>query len=109
VIDGVDLMPFLTGKTTAAPHEVLRWRNGENAAVRKGQWKLFKGGTRYWLFDLSTDVGEKKDLAAERPDVVEQLKTELTTWEAQLKAPLWPCRAPGGTFEVDGVKLNICV
>lgn len=83
--------------------------NGENAAVRKGQWKLFKGGTRYWLFDLSTDLGEQKDLAAERPDVVQQLKSELTTWEAQLKAPLWPCRAAGGTFEVDGVKLNICV
>lgn len=109
VIDGVDVMPYLTGKTTSAPHDVLRWRNGENAAVRKGQWKLFKGGTRYWLFDLSTDVGEQKDLAAERPDVVQQLKSELTTWEAQLKAPLWPCRAAGGTFEVDGVKLNICV
>lgn len=99
----------LTGQTKSAPHDVLRWRNGQNAAVRKGHWKLFKGGDRYWLFDLSTDRGEQKDLAAKRPEIVEQLKAELTKWEAELKAPMWPCRTPGGTFEVDGVTLNICV
>ena len=40
VLDGVNLMPFLTGQTKTAPHEVLRWRNGPNAAVRKGNWKV---------------------------------------------------------------------
>ncbi len=110
VIDGVNLIPYLTGKNKAAPHEVLCWRNGSNAAVRKGNWKLFKGGDHYWLFDLSKDTGEQKNLAAERPEIVEQLKKELAKWEAQMKEPLWPCRkAPGGIWEVDGIKLDICI
>ena len=44
VLDGVNLIPYLTGQKKTPPHEVLCWRNGANAAVRKGNWKLFKGG-----------------------------------------------------------------
>ena len=107
--DGVDLMPYLTGKKKSAPHDVLCWRNGANAAVRKGNWNLFKGGDHYWLFDLSKDIGEKKNVADQFPKVVEELKKELRRWEAQMKEPLWPCRKPGGEWEVDGIKLDTCV
>ncbi len=107
--DGVNLMPYLTGQKKTSPHEVLCWRNGPNAAVRKGDWKLFKGGDHYWLFDLSKDIGEQKNLAAAHPELVEQLKKELAKWEAQMKEPLWPCRKPGGNWEVDGIKLDPCV
>lgn len=41
-IDGVDLMPYLTGKKTEAPHETLFWRYGTQAAVRRGDWKLIR-------------------------------------------------------------------
>jgi arylsulfatase A-like enzyme len=41
-IDGVNLMPHLTGKQTKAPHDVLFWRMGPQAAVRKGDWKLVR-------------------------------------------------------------------
>jgi arylsulfatase A-like enzyme len=41
-IDGVDLMPYLTGKQAGPPHEVLFWRMGPQAAVRKGDWKLIR-------------------------------------------------------------------
>lgn len=107
--DGVDLLPYLTGKNKAAPHEVLCWRNSPNAAIRKGNWKLFMGGEQVWLFDLSKDVGEQKNLAPERPDIVSQLKKDFATWEAQLKPPLWPCREAQGNWAVDGVKLKICI
>ena len=110
VMDGVNLMPYLTGKNKAAPHLVLCWRNGANAAVRKGNWKLFKGGDHYWLYDLSKDIGEQKNRATEHPDIVEELKKELAKWEAQMKEPLWPCRkASGSIWEVDGIKLDICI
>ncbi len=109
VYDGVDLMPFLTGQKKNAPHEALCWRNGDNAAVRKGNWKLFKGGGQYWLFDLSKDIGEQKDMAGQYPEIVEQLKRELAKWEAQLKQPLWPCREAAGNWEFEGVKLRICI
>jgi arylsulfatase A-like enzyme len=107
--DGVNLLPFLTGKNQQAPHEVLCWRNGENAGVRKGQWKLFKGGDQYWLFDLSKDKGEQQNVADKNPKIVADLKNELQKWEAQMKAPLWPCRPAGSNWEVDGAKLNICI
>ena len=107
--DGVNLMPFLTGKNKQGPHEVLCWRNGENAGVRKGNWKLFKGGDKYWLYDLTKDQGEQQSVADKHPQVVEDLKKELQKWEAQMKAPLWPCRPAGGDWLVDGVKLNICI
>ncbi|MEW6212768.1 MAG: sulfatase-like hydrolase/transferase [Acidobacteriota bacterium] len=109
VYDGVDLMPFLTGQKKNAPHEVLCWRNGDNAAVRKGKWKLFKGGTQYWLFDLSKDIGEQKNMAGLHPELVEQLKKELAKWESQLKQPMWPCREAAGNWEFEGVKLRICI
>jgi arylsulfatase A-like enzyme len=107
--DGVNLLPYLTGKTQKPPHDVLCWRNGENAAVRKGNWKLFKGGEHYWLFDLSKDIGEQQNLAGKHPGVVEELKKEFAKWEAQMKQPLWPCREAAGDWDVDGVKLKICI
>lgn len=107
--DGVDLMPFLTGQKKNEPHEVLCWRNGDNAAVRKGKWKLFKGGAHYWLYDLSNDTGELKDLANQHPEIVEQLKKELAKWESQLMQPMWPCREAPGNWEFEGVKLRICI
>lgn len=109
--DGVDLLPYLTGKKKTGPHEVLCWRNGENAGVRKGRWKLFKGGDHYWLFDLSKDIGEQQNVADKYPAIVAQLKKELADWEARMKPPMWPCRKVGDAFPVviDGVKLNLCI
>ena len=107
--DGVDLLPYLTGKNKAAPHDVLCWRNSPNSAIRKGNWKMFVGGDQVWLFDLSKDIGEQKNLAKERPDIVTQLKKDFAQWEAQLKQPLWPCREAQGNWELDGVKLKICI
>ena len=34
--DGVNLLRYLTGEVTTAPHEALYWRFGPQKAVRKG-------------------------------------------------------------------------
>lgn len=108
--DGVNLLPYLTAKgKRPPPHVALFWRNGPNAAVRKGNWKLFKGGDHYWLYDLSKDIGEHKNLAFARPDIVEQLKKEFSRWEAQMKEPLWPCRKTPGNWDFEGVNLDPCI
>ena len=88
-IDGVDLLPHLTGKTEKPPHEALFWRFGQWSAIRKGPWKLLKERGAWRLFDLSSDLGEAKDLAAEKKDLVAEMKGELERWEAQLAEPLW--------------------
>src|SRR5262249_38581618 len=45
-LDGVDLIPYLTGAKTGVPHDVLFWRMEPNFAVRAGKWKLIKAGDK---------------------------------------------------------------
>lgn len=92
--DGVDLMPFLTGKESGAPHERLYWRVGAQAALRKGHWKLVRTGQKgrpgpWQLYDLGKDPGESHDLARENPAVVGELVREWETLDAEMVDPLF--------------------
>lgn len=102
-LDGVDLLPFLTGRASGRPHETLYWRLGTTMAIRSGSWKLVKmsnGGFMQdpahmtlegaELFDLATDIGEAKNLAAAHPDRVRMLGDAWQKWASQLSAPKWP-------------------
>ncbi len=65
----------------------LAWEIFGNRAVRQGEWKLrwqYKSfGKGEWeLFNLAADPGERKDLAAERPD---KLKELLAIWEGYVR------------------------
>jgi arylsulfatase B len=91
-LDGVNLIPFLQGETKTAPHKNLFWRTGggQNYAVRSGDWKLVRNGKQAdELYDLSTDIGEAKDLASARPEVVAKLSADLSAWNKELIAPLF--------------------
>lgn len=88
--DGVNLLPFLTGRDAGPPHETLYWRYGPQRAVRHGNYKLLKRRDReYELYDLAQDVGEKRDLAAAQPDVVKQLAALYDRWNSELAEPSW--------------------
>lgn len=96
VLDGVDLLPYLSGKE-GAPHEYLFWRFHEEAAARHQQWKLIKdaaGACR--LYDVVADPAEEKDVAADHAEVVQAMRERLTQWESELKPPLWKGRSPKG-------------
>ena len=89
-LDGVDLMPFLTGGNTARPHQTMYWRFGEQWAVRHVDWKLVvsKGGSgRPELYDLSRDIGESQDLASTEPQRVAELQKLYDAWNAQQAPP----------------------
>ncbi len=89
-LDGVDLVPFVTGRAEGAPHEVLFWRRGVAAAVRAGDWKLIRSeGNPTLLFDLAEDPGERTNLADRRPDKLAELSAHLEAWEAELATPGW--------------------
>jgi arylsulfatase A-like enzyme len=97
-IDGVDLMPFITGKDNGRPHEALYWRYGPQWAIRKGDWKLMKGpqSSQPELYNLTADISEAKDLASSDPAKVKELQTAYDAWNGQLKEALWqPGRAAG--------------
>ena len=100
--DGVNLLPHLEGKVTTPPHETLYWRFGDQMAIRHGNLKLVqgRGADQRMLFDLAADIGEQKDLAAERPEAVKELTAKYDAWNATLPKPAWgqPNRALG-TFK----------
>ena len=90
--DGVNIVPYLTGETKSAPHERLFWRTGGGKAhaVREGNWKLVRQqGKPAELYDLAADIGETKNLAAEKPDVVARLVAALDAWDKELIAPVF--------------------
>lgn len=90
-IDGVDLLPYLSGEKSGAPHERLFWRTGGfkgTHAVRQGKWKFVqKTGAEPELYDLSTDMGESKNLASEKPETVTQITAAIAEWEKGTIAP----------------------
>jgi arylsulfatase A-like enzyme len=101
-LDGVNLLPYLTGENTREPHEALFWRFGPQKAIRKGRWKLVdwrdfetKKDSGWQLYELAKDVGEKKDLAAAQPKIVAELSAAWDAWNKGNIAPLWH----GGTTE----------
>lgn len=92
-IDGVDLLPFLTGEVDTAPHEKLFWRFGQTSAIRKGDYKLLiLPDEPPKLFNLAEDIAEKHNLAADRPELAKDLLSALKEWDSQLAEPLWPGR-----------------
>jgi uncharacterized sulfatase len=90
VLDGVNLLPYLTGKNPGAPHEVLFWRWANHYAIRKGDWKYITLGGSQYLFNLATDPYEKKDLAAQHPEQVKALRSQLAQWTQTLIPPGLP-------------------
>ena len=108
-LDGVDLLPHLSGKNKSLPHEALFWSNGPNKAARMGKWKLVKAGEHSWLFDLDKDIGETINLAEEKPQVLEKLEAALRRWQGEMKPPAWPSKPNRRKMEIDGIpwEMNI--
>lgn len=86
-LDGVNLIPYLTGQKNGPPHEVLYWRWIDQAAMRKGKWKYLRGGDREYLFDLHADISETKNLLAEFPEIAAPFRAELEAWSETLSPP----------------------
>ncbi len=89
-LDGVDIIPYLTGKSEEAPHDALYWRYGNQFAVRKGNWKMLKMGDKSpELYDLAADIGESRNLASEKPEKLKELEEQYAKWNSELVKPLW--------------------
>jgi len=82
-IDGISLAPAFQGMKDPPEHEFLYWEyasSGGNQAIRAGKWKalrkdLIKEPMRMFeLYDLSTDPGEKFNVANQHPEVILKMK-----------------------------------
>ncbi len=83
-LDSLSFAPTLRGDQQAA-HASLYWElyeRGGSQAVRQGRWKAVRapiGTGAIELFDLTEDLGEARDLAAQHPDVVRRLAALMDT------------------------------
>jgi len=91
--DGIDVSPVLLGRTTRLPERFLYWeipKQGLSQAVRWGNWKAVRqpGRNPLELYDLKSDPGEQKNIAAAHPDVLARIEAYLKT--ARTESPHWP-------------------
>ncbi len=97
-LDGRDIMPLLVSGAPGKSRD-LYWsyvrdtlRISRERALRRGKWKWLNGE----LYDLETDQGERRDLAARHPRLAATLETAWKTWVAQFprEARRWEGRRP---------------
>jgi len=97
-LDGVNLLPYLTGENSGKPHDTLYWRYGDQWAVRHGDWKLVggNGGDKVngELYNLADDNAESKNLAADKPDKVQELKALWDKWNIEQAPASFPQETP---------------
>ena len=96
--DGVSLLPLVERGDAPAreaiylhyPHYSYHGRNHMGSVVRRGDLKYIHhyDDDEHELYDLSTDLGERDNLAARRPDDVEALRARLTAWLEDVGAQL---------------------
>jgi arylsulfatase A len=96
LVDGVNLTPLLRDPSATLERTDLYWHYPHYhsmgatpySAIRDGDLRLveFYEDGRTELYDLAADIGEKHDLASERPDKVGELKTKLNAWRERVGA-----------------------
>ena len=119
-LDGTSILPALEGRALTRPHPLF-WHlfsasSAPKVAMRDGDWKLLgfldapepkhrndidpgdqqalktAGLTKFELYNLRDDIGEKHDLASREPERLKTLSTEMTRLyrEVRDECPEWP-------------------
>ena len=98
-IDGISIVPEMTGEGVQEKHDFLYWEfheGGTKQAIRMGKWKGVRFGTEepLELYDLSIDLHEDNNIAAMHHEVVEKMegflkhaRSESKIWKTQQH---WP-------------------
>ncbi len=82
-LDGISVLNAWLGRTMP-PHPPFYWEfteRGFEQAVRMGRWKAVRHDPKgpIELYDLQTDLGEKRDVATSNPNVVRRMEAYLKT------------------------------
>ena len=89
-LDGVNLLPYLTGKIEKPPHETMLWRFTISASIREGDWKLIRLPDRLpLLFNLTNDLSEQSDVALKNMALTRKLLKKLGSWDVRLPHPVF--------------------
>jgi arylsulfatase A-like enzyme len=87
-LDGISLMSLIDGNMKERPQPIGFWHHGDSslaggpAAWTDNRYKLHKlPGGKYELYDISADISEKSEIAAEHPEIVTRMKAALENWQ----------------------------
>ena len=94
LVDGIDLTPALRGESLDRQSLYWHYPHYSNqggipgGAIREGNYKLFERyeDGRIHLYDLENDIGEQNDLAAEKPELVQEMRKRLHEWYEEVDA-----------------------
>ncbi|RKX34921.1 MAG: N-acetylgalactosamine 6-sulfate sulfatase [Verrucomicrobia bacterium] len=90
-LDGVNLIPYLTGRKSGIPHDAIYLRkfDQQRYAVRRGDYKLVLPGTgkKPVLFNLEQDIGETNNILKSVPEKAGELEALRKQWDAELVEP----------------------
>ena len=75
--DSRDQLPALLGSDPVGAPHIIESNNGGTLALRCGNFKYYRVGNTDHLYDLSSDLQEQHNLAAQRPKIVNQMSTLL--------------------------------
>jgi arylsulfatase A-like enzyme len=91
-MDGVDLLPYVTGQRAGAPHQDMFWRSGQYRVVLKDGWKYQRMDypPKRWLFNLLNDPTEQHNMLANEPSRVAELDALMEKIDHAQAKPLWP-------------------
>ena len=83
-LDGTSILPLLQGKTFKRPSPIGFISSGQKV-YNDAQYKLYQSGKKIELYDISTDPGEKKNIANQHPETVKTLRSGFTEWLSTCK------------------------
>jgi arylsulfatase A-like enzyme len=97
-VDGLSLVPLLQDPTATLNRDAIYWHYPHynvllgvpHSSLRSGRYKLieFFEGNRVELYDLHSDLGEQKNLAADLSNKTRALLNKLHAWREQISAQL---------------------
>ena len=84
-LDGFDMLSVLQGKRASARTEMF-WQRKLDKGARVGHWKWVESSRGNGLFDLRHDIGERRDLSKERPEILKRVQARFANWKKQMQA-----------------------
>lgn len=101
-IDGVNLLPYITGENQQRPHDTLFWKKDVRATIRQGDWKLIRFPDRpAELYYVPNDTQEVENVAALHPEKVKTMFKRLFEWESTLERPRWLLKRKFENYDIN--------
>jgi len=88
-IDGISLLPLIEGRMTKRPVP-MGFESSKQVSLTDNRYKIYSkdGGKTFMLFDLLEDPGESRDIAAEKPQILQAMQAALGNWRRSCKNSL---------------------